>query len=43
MIDYKKRTKTFTTERRAIRREKGQTAEHWKAERENLVYISLAE
>ena len=43
IINYVKRTKTFKTERQAIRWEEEQTAELWQAEQENLVYVSLAE
>lgn len=43
IINYEKRTKTFKTERQAIRWEEEQTAELWQAEQENLVYVSLAE
>lgn len=43
IINYQKRTKTFKTERQAIRWEEEQTAELWKAEQENLDFISLAE
>ncbi|MCJ2165226.1 MULTISPECIES: site-specific integrase [unclassified Pseudodesulfovibrio] len=43
IIDYEKRTKTFKTERQAIRWEEDQTVELWKTEQENISYPSLAE
>ena len=43
IINYEKRTKTFKTERQAIKWEEEQTAELWQAERKSLASISLGE